>query len=170
MQSFPPTFVLRHRRENLKKCSLRGLEARKDFRFFKYPTAVLPDLSSYVLLTFDASPLCAAADTTKGLLILDATWRYAEKMRHYVESCVNLEYRSIPIEYQTSYPRCQRDCPYPERGLASIEAIYVAYRILGRDATGLLDGYYWKDSFLERNHNCLLICSQASCETSAPTT
>jgi pre-rRNA-processing protein TSR3 len=36
--------------------------------------------------------------------------------------------------------------------LASIEAIYIAYWILGRDVTGLLDNYHWKDLFLQKNN------------------
>jgi pre-rRNA-processing protein TSR3 len=32
--------------------------------------------------------------------------------------------------------------------LASIEAIYVAYQLMGRDTTGLLDLYHWREQFL----------------------
>ena len=150
MQSFLPTIVLRHRRENLKKCSLRGLESRSDFRFFSYPTDALPDLSQYVMLAIDAPPL-STADAGRGLFILDATWRYAEKMAAFVEKGSPLEVRSLPDHYRTAYPRRQDDCAFPDRGLASIEAIYVAYRILGRDVDGLLDGYHWREQFLAEN-------------------
>ena len=57
MQSFPPTVIIRHRLENLKKCSLRGLENRTDFIFLTYPYYTLPDLQSYIVLTLDAPPL-----------------------------------------------------------------------------------------------------------------
>jgi len=148
MQSFPPTYVLRHRRENLKKCSLRGLEQRSDFRFFSYPDAQLPDLSGYVLLAMDGPPL-SIEDTDRGLFLLDATWRYAEKMRAFVDKKMAMETRSIPSGYRTAYPRRQDDCPNPEEGLASVEALYIAYTILKRDVTGLLDHYHWKEPFLE---------------------
>lgn len=151
MQSFPPTYVLRHRRENLKKCSLRGLEQRPDFRFLTYPNTILPDLSHYVMLAFDGPPL-SPADSHKGLLILDATWRYAEKMMRFVDSQVSLERRSLPRTLKTAYPRRQDDCPFPEYGLASIEAVYVAYLMMERETIGLLDNYYWKDEFLKINH------------------
>ena len=36
----------------------------------------------------------------------------------------------------------------PEAGLASIDALYVARRLLGDDDPSLLDGYHWKDQFL----------------------
>lgn len=154
MQTFPTTYILRHRRENLKKCSLRGLEGREDIRFFTYPTAVLPDLSSYLLLAIDGPPL-TAADADRGLFLLDATWRYAEKMRQFVEKDVVMETRSLPQGIRTAYPRRQEDCPDPEAGLASIEALYVAYHILGRDTSGLLDHYHWKEQFLKANFQIL---------------
>lgn len=150
MQTFPPTIVLRHRRENLKKCSLRGLESREDFRFFKYPLDVLPDLSGYIMLDMDA-PVLTQEDGGKGLFILDSTWRYASTMSRFADPNQAVMRRSLPEHYRTSYPRRQEDCVDPERGLASIEAIFVAYHILGRDTSGLLDLYHWKDKFLNLN-------------------
>lgn len=158
MQSFPdesflPTVVLRHRRENLKKCSLRGLESREDFLFYTYPKQELPHLKNYVLLTLD-SPELSEEDRNSGLLILDGTWRYAEKMYHHVTSKQEFIRRSLPKCWKTAYPRRQEDCSDPEQGLASIEAIYAAYSILGRDTAGLLDHYYWREVFLVKNtHN-----------------
>lgn len=150
MQSFPPTYVLRHRRENLKKCSLRGLEGRSDFRFYTYPTSALPNLDGYLLLALDAPPL-TAADAASGLFLIDATWRYAEKMLAFVDKAAPLPRRSIPPGFVTAYPRRQDDCPFPEQGLASIEALYIAYRMLGRGAESLLDNYHWKEDFLDKN-------------------
>lgn len=148
MLPFPPTVVWRHRKENLNKCSLRGLEPREDFRFFTYPRDPLPDLSGYIVLAMDAPPL-DIADAGRGLLIVDATWRYAEVMMRSVNTMPGLVPRSIPAHYRTAYPRRQDDCPDPGRGLASIEAIYVSYYIFGRDTSGLLENYHWKDLFLQ---------------------
>lgn len=150
MQTFPPTIVLRHRRENLKKCSLRGLESRDDFRFFSYPRGVLPDLSGYIMLALDA-PVLTKEDADKGLFILDSTWRYADTMGRFADPNQVLIKRSLPPHYRTSYPRRQDDCCDPERGLASIEALFIAYHLLGRETTGLLDLYYWKENFLKIN-------------------
>src|SRR5262245_56496129 len=108
MQSFPLTYIVRHKRENLKKCSLRGLEKRVDFRFFSYPNAIWPDLSAYILLTMDAPPL-HPSEAGQGLLILDGTWRYADKMRASVELQTPLKKRTIPGEFRTAYPRRQED-------------------------------------------------------------
>ncbi len=145
MLYFPPTIILRHRRENLKKCSLTGLETREDMRFFTYPKESLPDVSGYILLTMDAPPL-TIADTERGLLLIDGTWKYAAQMSRVVPEGVIA--RSLPDEFRTAYPRRQGDCPDPERGLASVEALYIAYNILGRSTEGLLDHYYWKTGFL----------------------
>lgn len=154
MQPFPPTLILRHRRENLKKCSLRGLENRNDCQFFTYPRDQLPDMNKYILLSLEA-PLLTRADAHRGLFLLDATWRYAEKMLEQVGAQAGLVHRSIPKNIRTAYPRRQNDCIDPERGLASVEALFIAYIILGRDTTGLLDEYYWKDLFLEKNKHFL---------------
>lgn len=147
---FPVTVVYRHRKENLKKCSLRGLEPRADFKFYSYPNEDLPDLPGYILLDMDAPPL-SQDDADRGLLILDGTWRYAEKMSKRIVNQDSLVRRSIPSHYRTAYPRKQEDCPDPSRGLASVEAIYIAYQLMGRPVDGLFDNYYWAEAFLDQN-------------------
>lgn len=147
MQPIPHTIIWRHKRENLKKCSLRGLEQRTDFQFITFPDP-LPELKNYVVLSLDGAPL-SKEDAECGLLLLDATWRYAMKMAPQLQA--NLIQRSIPASYRTAYPRRQQDCSDPDRGLASIEALYIAYHLLGRPTDGLLDNYYWKEHFLEKN-------------------
>ncbi len=248
-----PTVILRHRRENLKKCSLRSLEGRPGFAFYTYPVDPLPDLTGYLLLKVGAPPL-TEKDAGCGIFLIDATWRLAQIMEKQVtqklyrnclknrefgtaetreaggpsqcgaglqNSCsegataprspkthrhwggaiaerlrtlenspgdcflgkqvnavnwpeggasenenfeVNptqlkpdssdnfgIEARSLPSGYRTAYPRKQTGCPDPESGLSSIEAIYLAHRILGREDEGLMSGYYWKDLFFEIN-------------------
>jgi pre-rRNA-processing protein TSR3 len=146
---FPPTVILRHQRENLNKCSLRGLESREDLIFLTYPKSPLPDLSHYCLLTIGA-PLLTESDRDFGLFLIDGTWRHAKTMAKIVPP--EIRQRSLPL-LKTAYPRRQDDCPDPNQGLASVEALYVAYQILGRKAEGLLDHYYWKDQFLENSQS-----------------
>ncbi len=148
MFTFPPTIILRHRRENLKKCTLRGLEGRPDFQFFTYPQSTLPDLSNYILLSMDAPPL-TADDRERGLFLIDGTWRYAAQMERQLPHPHLFQRRSLPATLSTAYPRRQDDCPDPHRGLASIEALYAAYTILERPTENLLDNYHWKDNFLK---------------------
>lgn len=137
-----PTLIWRHRKENLKKCSLRGLEGREDLRFLTYPRDPLPDLSGYVVLGVDG-PTLTEADRDQGLVLIDGTWRYAEVMGRKVG---DVEWRSLPLGYQTAYPRRQDE----ERGLASVEALYIAYRVLGWETEGLLDHYHWREEFLKQ--------------------
>lgn len=142
------TLILRHRRENLKKCSLRGLESRPDLHFFTYPRDPLPDLSRYLLLDVAAPPL-TSADASRGLFLIDGTWRLAMQMK---KQCPQLETRSLPTHFRTAYPRRQTECPDPETGLASVEALFLAHLILGRNTDGLLDHYHWRETFLKLNH------------------
>jgi pre-rRNA-processing protein TSR3 len=53
--------------------------------------------------------------------------------------------------YETAYPRVSKRGTDPLNGLASVEALFVAYHILGRSTYGLLDHYHWADEFLRRN-------------------
>ena len=110
--------------------------------FVTYPTGTLPDLSGYTILTPDAPPLVG---DEKGLFLIDGTWRYADKMKKVLPE--GLTYRSIPSGYQTAYPRRQDE----SAGLASIEALYIAYLLTGRDPTFLLENYHWKENFLKLN-------------------
>ena len=147
MYDFPPTIVLRHRKEKLSKCSLKGLENRKDFRFFVYPRDCLPSLENYFFLSLEGSVL-SPRDQSKGIFLIDGTWRYATVMSRTVPF---IERRSLPHAFKTVYPRKKTGCTNPKRGLASIEALYIAYLLLGRNIKGFLDHYYWKSAFLQTN-------------------
>ncbi len=150
MFDYPQTFIVRHRRENKKKCSLQPILGRKDCQFFTYPGCILPNLENHILLGFDG-PEISKADCSKGIILIDGTWKRAEIMEKELFSCKKVQVRSLPKNIYTAYPRRQPDCSNPELGLASIEALYVAYWLMERDLEGLLDGYYWKDFFLEEN-------------------
>jgi pre-rRNA-processing protein TSR3 len=147
-----PSIILRHKKENLKKCSLRGLENHPDFRFFTYPKDPLPDISSYLILTLDKeAPILSEQDKDKPLLLIDATWRYAPKMLNSLSYSKD-QLRALPDHYKTAYPRYQTLCPEPERGLASIEALYVSFHILKKEKEFLLDHYHFKNLFLSLNN------------------
>lgn len=145
------TFIVRHRKENLKKCSLRGLEARNDVKFFLYPNDSFSFVEGAILLSLDGEVL-SEDDADKPLVLIDATWNYAKKMNDKIESLGPWVKRTLPKHLKTAYPRAQTGCVDPERGLASVEALYAAYKILNRPLQGLLDNYYWKDSFLMANN------------------
>lgn len=150
MQS-PPTIVIRHRKENLKKCSLRGLEGRSDMHFIAYPFSSLPPLENYIMLVMESAPFLSKKDVHKGILLLDSTWAYLPKMVAAVEGATCIEKRCLPENFITAYPRDSKDCVDPKRGLATLEALYCSYIILGKNPEGLLDNYYWQKRFIELN-------------------
>lgn len=145
-RAWPPTLVVVHRKERRDKCSVEPLRGRPDFSFVNYPTARIVPTEGYVRLALEG-PMLEPADAHLGLLILDATWRLAEKMtRDYG----HVPPRRLP-SWKTAYPRVSKLSEDPSQGLATIEAIYLAYHILGRETAGLLAEYRWRDEFLRLN-------------------
>jgi pre-rRNA-processing protein TSR3 len=103
----------------------------------------------------EGAPLISEADVEKGILLLDSTWRYLPRMVEAVERVATVEKRCLPGNFMTAYPRDQKDCVDPKRGLSSLEALYVAYHLTCRNKEGLLDYYYWKNHFIDLNSNLL---------------
>ena len=141
-----PTILVIHPKERRSKCSVEPLRGRDDFQFVKFPRPVETDLSNYVRLGMGGDVL-SQADADKGLLVLDGTWRLASKMKSDYQ---HLPIRSLPV-IQTAYPRVSKISNDPSGGLATIEAVYAALKIMGRSVDGLLDDYHWKTEFLEIN-------------------
>jgi pre-rRNA-processing protein TSR3 len=144
--SYPPTVIVRHPKENPRKCSVLPLRGRADVVFLSYPVRQRPDLSGYVRLAADGPPL-TAADAGAGVLLLDGSWRWAEAM---TGDFVDVPPRSLS-GWQTAYPRVSKLGTDPHNGLASIEALFLAYHLLGRPTEGLLDQYRWAAEFLAAN-------------------
>ena len=146
MPDHPPTIIVVHRRENRKKCSVEPLRERAEFIFWTYPDDGPESLDGYVRLGI-GGPLLTEADSANGLLVIDATWRLAERME---KKYAHIPVRSLP-NWQTAYPRVSKVFDDPSAGLATIEAIYAAYRAMGHSTEGLLDQYHWSDEFLAIN-------------------
>jgi len=139
------TTVIRHAKERIAKCSLRFLHDRPEMTFLRAKPGFTFDATGFTLLAVDAPPL-SAADAGRPLLLLDSTWRWLPQLL----ACVRGEpvLRSIPGGLKTAYPRASKVFEDPAAGLASIEALYVARKLLGDDDVSLLDGYHWKAQFL----------------------
>lgn len=137
--------VIRHPRERISKCSLRFLHDRPGFTFFKATEDFRFDATGHIELAVDAAPL-SPTDAGHPLLILDSTWRLLDDLHSHLEG--ETVRRSIPAGIATAYPRVSRNYPDPPGGLASIEALYVALKILGHDDPSILEDYHWKDEFL----------------------
>jgi pre-rRNA-processing protein TSR3 len=145
--SWPLTVVVVHPRERRRKCTVRALRERDGFAFCNFPRMPY-DLSGYVRLGIGGLPL-SEADAPAGLLVLDGTWRHVQPMERMF---AHVPLRSLP-PVATAYPRTSKVSEDPDGGLATIEAIYAAYRILRRDTTGLLDHYHWAAQFVELNQS-----------------
>ena len=139
------TVVIRHKKENFKKCSLTPLEGRSEMSFF-LSTNLEYNADQHIVLAVDA-PLLSEKDEGT-LLILDATW----KLLPQLHSCLTGTpiYRSLPKEIKTAYPRKSPDGSDPSNGLASVEALYIARLLMGDQDESLLDEYYWKEAFLSQ--------------------
>jgi pre-rRNA-processing protein TSR3 len=143
---FPPTIIVRHSRENPQKCSIVPLRNHPGIVILGYPVKRKPDLTGYVRLAAEG-PRLSSADRSAGLLLLDGSWRWAATMTHDFEV---VPPRSLS-GYVTAYPRVSKLGTDPDNGLASVEALFIAYHVLGRPTDGLLDHYRWREDFLRLN-------------------
>src|SRR5437870_780026 len=141
--TFPATVIVRHARENPRKCSILPLRGHPGIVILGHPVRALPDLAGYVRLAAEGPPL-TDADAAAGLLLLDASWRRSAAMTR--------EFAHVPPRslsgFRTAYPRVSKLGTDPDNGLASVEALFLAYHLLGRPTAGLLDHYRWRDEFL----------------------
>jgi rRNA small subunit aminocarboxypropyltransferase len=147
----PPVLIVVRRGESRAKCSIQPLRGTPGLTFMPYPLRQHPDLSKHLLLAPEA-PVLSPADAGRPLLLLDANWRHAEKMRKAVEP---VEARSIPPDWKTAYPRRSKMHQDPDTGLATVEALFAAFCILGCRDDSLLRFYPWKDAFLEMNQTLM---------------
>lgn len=140
-----PTVIIRHPRERLSKCSLTPLQGRAGIDFYRKTAHFTFDATGYTLLSIGA-PVLSEADAERPLLVLDSTWRLLPSL----EDCLvgKPVRRSLP-QVPTAYPRKSKVGQDPAAGLASVEALYLAQRLLGNDDRSLLDDYYWKEAFLQ---------------------
>ncbi len=144
-----PTVILVHPKERRSKCTVAALRGDPRLQFIKYPRRPA-DLSGYVRLGM-AGPVLSRADSPFGLLLLDGTWRWAESME---ASVAEVPTRTLPV-LTTAYPRTSKVFDDPQGGLATVEALYVALLILGRDTSGMLDHYAFAEQFLAQNAQLL---------------
>jgi len=145
-----PTIIVVHPKEKRSKCSVEPLRGRAEFLFWTFPNQGGSSLENYVRLGLNG-PLLTAEDSPRGLLLLDGTWRLAEKMEQ--------DYQKVPVRsllpWKTAYPRTSKLFEDPSAGLATVEALFAALTQMGKPTVGLLDHYFWKEEFLSRNAHLL---------------
>lgn len=139
--------ILRDSRESAKKCSLTPLRGRPGVRFVNYDRDRRVDASGRILLHPEGTEI-TAEDRGKSILLVDCAWRRLPELLATVDG--DPAPRRLP-PLATAYPRRSRVFEDPERGLASIEALYAALALLGEPRPDLLEGYRWAEAFLEAN-------------------
>lgn len=137
--------ILRHPDENLAKCTLQPLVERPEFRFLSAQGNLTLDGTGMILLEVGA-PILSVEDLGKPLLLLDANWKHIPKLRQRIVG--QPIPRSLP-PLPTAYPRKNKIAQDPLQGLASIEALYLALKLLGHDDPALLQHYHWGKEFLQ---------------------
>ncbi len=143
----PLVLVFRDSHESPQKCSLTPLRGNADVRFVDYPRQGAVAAAGRILLHTDGEVL-GPADAGKGLLIVDSSWRRLPKLLRLVTG--DPPRRRLP-PLVTAYPRKSKRFEDPSEGLASVEALYAALFLLGHRRPDLLEGYHWKEQFLELN-------------------
>ncbi len=143
---YPQTVLIIHPKENRVKCSLEPLRGRPDLCFVDFSPKHPIELPGYVRLSVAGPPL-SDADANSGILLIDGSWRHAARIHEQFAAVPPLSLAG----FRTAYPRVSKLFHDPAEGLASVEAIYIAYRILRRPTDGLLDTYFWREQFLRLN-------------------
>ena len=139
--------ILRDPKESWKRCSLAPLRGRQDVRFVTFRPELELDVTGRVLLDPHA-PMLSAVDVGRPLFLIDSSWRRLPVLRRAVVG--DFVARSLPA-LPTAYPRNSSTFEDPEQGLASIEALYAAQWYLGQAKPEWLDGYHFREAFLELN-------------------
>lgn len=139
--------IVRDPRESLAKCSLTPLRGLPGIRFVSYDPDRRVEVGGRVLLHPDGEPI-GPADRGQPLLLVDCAWRRLPTLLSTLDGpCVR---RRLP-PLATAYPRRSKTFEDPERGLASVEALYAALVLLGDRRPELLAGYRWASEFLALN-------------------
>lgn len=176
-ESQPAILVLQHYKENLRKCSLSHLRGRTDVEFRKlHPVRPPPQFSGVRgLVLATGAPVLSAADAAlfghdlpeSRLVLLDSTWAKVDALlRNIAHPDVDrpidsgligtggadgLWFRSLPNDVTTAYPRRSKLFDDPSTGLASVEALVVAFEMLECPRRDLLEGYRWGREFIDAN-------------------
>ena len=138
---------MRDPREPAKKCSLTPLRGMEGVRFVSLRGGGRVDAGRRIWLHPDGEEL-GPADRGIGLLLIDCAWRKVPALSKWIDG--DLLPRRLP-ELVTAYPRRSKVAADPERGLASVEALYAAIALLEGPRPELLARYRWAADFLAAN-------------------
>jgi pre-rRNA-processing protein TSR3 len=149
--------ILRDPRESAAKCSLTPLRGLPGIEFVAYHPERRLAAGERVLLHPEGEPI-GPADRGRDLLLIDCSWRRVPSLLRTVDG--RLHRRALP-PLVSAYPRRSKTFADPERGLASVEALFAAMALLDGPRPELLRAYRWRASFLAANA-ARLGCAQGS--------
>lgn len=144
-----PIKIIRYSRVDKKQCSLTALEGRADLKFHNEKAIGKVDFNGCVLLHPDGVEL-SEADKDKSIILVDAHWKKAMKIVTQLEENYELERRGI-TGFSTAFPRTKGLKGDPVNGLRSCECLWVVKKLLGERDDSLLENYYFREEFFERN-------------------
>lgn len=140
--------VVRHPRENTKKCSLSHLHGNPNFKSYTAFDGFSLDATGYLMLEMNA-PEVNLSDFGLPILLLDSTWALLPRLRAKISGDPQL--RSLPASIKTAYPRKSKLFEDLD-GLDSIEVLYSALKIMNIPDPEILRGYIFAKKFLEINN------------------
>lgn len=149
--------ILMDKRENPRKCTIAPLKGRPDFaiRYFSKNRPIAA-FQADCLLHVDGEDLSRVErGRYQSLALIDCTWKKVGPTLSRVARPLPPLVR-IPEGFLTAYPRRNQEGKDPEAGLATIEALFIAAAFLGNWDESLLEKYYFKDQFLEKNQELWL--------------
>ena len=165
--SYPSTpgpirfLIVQDYRENPRKCTALPLRGRPGFEFVRLsrprPREEPHEVPGGLWLDVDAPPFEPAdrsfLDGDGRVIVLDASWARVRTLerRLRVKAGSPVCRRSLPEPLRSAYPRKSKLYPDPDRGLATIEAIFAVTLLLGSPLREVLDTYRWTNEFLELN-------------------
>ncbi len=146
--------LVRLNKESPRKCSLTPLHdsERPGFQWHRVGLGDTVDVGEVTLLHPDGD-LLTGDDSQRPLLLVDSSWRDLPRVLRGLRG--RLHRRSLPPELRTAYPRKSSLFADPESGLASIEALHAALILLGRRDDSVLNGYHWREKWLDLNGSVL---------------
>ena len=172
----PRILIVQHHKENPKKCTVTAIRERPDVEV----KVLRPGPSAYPPLPVEGGILLAVnapilrqedrellAEPGQCLVLVDANWVKVSRILRAIEPRGPLEHRTLPAGFLTAYPRRSKVFEDPSGGLATVEAIVAALAVLGMPDMSFLDGYVWKDRFLELNRALLMRPDDSGCTDSA---
>jgi ribosome biogenesis protein Tsr3 len=147
-----PMFIIQHRNEDRKKCTLNRIRDHDAFTFAQEgDLTISPDS----ILLHSGGEALTSRDKGRPLILVDGIWRDFTKMLNRDPELMKIERRRID-GFITVFPRKGRNGPHPQDHLASIEVIIATGLILGISAyQNVLDSYHFKNEFIRLNHDVI---------------